>query len=112
MKAAGTRIFLPHNPAPYLADWLFEVGPAAGDREIGYSDLAAWQDITGIELEPWEGRLLRRLSRAWLNEQWQARKAARPAPFSGIDDTPKSVRESVAEQMAAMFRALAGRSKK
>lgn len=109
MKAKGETPLWPPNPAPYLTDWLMEIGPAvpgmAGLVGLGWRDLAAWQEITGIELEPWEARLLKGLSEIWASEQYHARSHDRPPPFSGLEDeeTAETVRDTVARQVRAMF---------
>ena len=96
----------PHNPAPFLTDWLFEIGPtkagAMGEVSISWSDLTSWQSITGIELEPWEGRLLCRLSGVFAEERYLARKRDRQIPWSGIEALPKLVQDKVQSQFAAL----------
>lgn len=108
LQDEGAVPLLPHNPAPYLTDWLFEIGPSIasgmGESPIGFRDLAAWQEIMGAELLPWEARVLIRLSDSWLAERQRARKADALAPYTGeIDDQPV-VRNRVAEQFKAMAR--------
>ncbi|WP_165913229.1 hypothetical protein [Novosphingobium sp. ST904] len=95
---------MPDNPAPYLTDWLIEIGPAApGGDPLGWRDLAAWQDITGIELEPWEGRLIRRLSTDFVSQRHKAEKADCPPPYTGIEDDIPAMRQRVSAQIAAIF---------
>tara|TARA_R110002072_G_scaffold38314_4_gene110916 strand:+ start:18670 stop:19011 length:342 start_codon:yes stop_codon:yes gene_type:complete len=94
---------LPSNPANYLTDWLFEIGPTIGEGLVGYQDMAAWQRISGVELMPWEARTLRRLSAEYSAERYRARKANCPPPYS---EQPAAVRDRVTEQFAAMMQAL------
>lgn len=93
----------PPNPAPYLTDWLFEIGPMTGGDVIGWLDLTAWQRITGIELTPWEARLIRRLSGEYALECLAARKPDRLMPYSGARDEIAARREALAAKVAAMF---------
>ena len=72
---------------------------------ITYRDLAAWQEISGVELLPWEGRLLRRLSGDFASQQHKARKADCAPPFTGLEDAEK-VKDRVSDQFAAMMRVL------
>lgn len=106
ITAQGGVPELPDNPAPYLVDWLFEIGPSSGDGAIGFPDLTAWQDITGVELTPWEARTLRRLSVEYLHQQYQSRDPGCPAPFSA---KLQAGRERVSKQFEAMAKSLAAR---
>lgn len=108
MLDEGKSPIFPDNPASYLSDWLFDIGPSVaggmGEAPIGYRDMQAWSEITGVELLPWEARILRRLSGAYLAQKNDARKADCPAPYTGEDEAP---RDKVTDQFAAMFKSLA-----
>lgn len=86
LEAVGTY----HPPMPpcdahYLVDHLFEIGPTApagaGEGAISHVDLAAWMGNTGICLNAWEARTLRRLSMDYLGESHKATKRGHPAPW-------------------------------
>lgn len=85
LRADGLDPALPPCDAPYLADYLFEIGPSAsggmGDGPIGHGDIAAWMANTGIRLTPWEARTLRRLSVDYVAESHKATKRNCPAPW-------------------------------
>lgn len=71
MEAQGQQPPLPPmGAAGHLVGYLFEVGPvgygAMGPVPLSHSELAAWQANTGIELNAWEARALRRLSMDYL----------------------------------------------
>lgn len=91
MAARGEHIPIPPNPARYLTDWLFEIGPSVpggmAPAPIGWRDITAWQDLTGVELLPWEARVLRRLSRDFVTASREARERNCPMPWSGIETT-------------------------
>ena len=110
MRDEGTSPLLPSNPLPYLTDWLFEIGPSVaagmGEGPIGFRDLVAWQEIMGVELQPWEARVLLRLSGEYLGEKHRARKPDCPAPYTGEREVQQVARDRVAEQFKAMARAL------
>lgn len=76
----------------YLLNWLFEVGPTQpagmGSGPVTFQELAAWQQQAGIELQPWETSLLRRLSVEYLNESYEATNAARPPPYGELHRSP------------------------
>lgn len=107
MRVKGIDPNLPDNPAPYLVEYLFEVGPTVsagmGPVILGWRDLQAWQELIGIDLAPWELRLLRRLSADYLSQSLKAEKPDCPAPFLGKDEID---REAVGQRVQNAFRAL------
>lgn len=109
MKADDIAPSLPWNPLPYIVEFLMEIGPVlpAGMSigKIEWRDIAAWQDVTGIELEPWEARMIRRLSADYLSEMRRAEKPDAPAPFTEEDQT-EARREAVARKVENAFKAL------
>lgn len=111
MEARGLPVHWPRNPAPYLIDWLLEVGPTAagamGESFIGWQDLAAWSQITGIEPDPWEARTLRRLSMAYLHQQLAARKPNCAPPY--VPGLGAEVQDKVTQQFRAMVEGLKNR---
>lgn len=52
-----------------------------GPTALTYQEIAAWQRVTGIELQPCEAQWLRRLSSEWIGEQQQACKHFAPPPW-------------------------------
>lgn len=69
----------------YLLDLLWEMGPTMpGGMSAGpvtHTEIVAWCALTGIQLEPWEARCVRRLSVAHLNESQSATKRDAPSPW-------------------------------
>jgi len=104
----GDQAVLPENPASYLTDWLFDIGPSGpGGDTLGWLDIAAWQEISGVDLEPWEGRLIRRLSGEYGSMKYKAEKADCPAPYTA--DLPvHEVRSRVDDQFRAMLAGMRG----
>lgn len=76
---------LPPNPAPHLTDRLIEIGlseaAGMGAGPLSWQTIAAWQRLTAVPLEPWEARLLRRLSVAYLAEGRRAEDETCPPPW-------------------------------
>jgi hypothetical protein len=60
----------------YLVEYLFEFGPTMaagmGSAPLAPSEIEAAQRLLGIQLQPWEARLLLRLSREYLEESHRA----------------------------------------
>lgn len=102
MQEQGECPAYPENPARYLTDWLFDVGPVVaggmGEAPIAYTDLQAWESISGVQLLPWEARTLRALSVDFVAERSRAREVC-PPPYSrfggaeraALDDKIKSM---------------------
>lgn len=105
-RALGEKAEMPENPAPYLTEWLFDAGPLGqGGDPVGWRDLIAWQEGVGIVLEPWEGRLIRRMSQDYAFMRFRAEKADCAAPYQR-DRPPEEARDKVSDQFAAMIGAL------
>jgi hypothetical protein len=96
---------MPPVDAEYLIGYLWEVGPtmAAGGYPgpITNEELRAWQSNTGITLQPWEARFLRRLSHEYLSESHRAEKRDAKAPWKAEEQKPE------VSDMQAAIRALA-----
>lgn len=69
----------------YLVIYLFEFGPTMpagmGSGPVTFQEMRAWQEMSGIELQPWEAALLRRLSGEYADESHKAVKRDRAPPF-------------------------------
>lgn len=106
---AGRPVDMPDNPAPYLTDWLFEIGPSVpngmGETVIGWPDLAGWQELIGVEVKPWEARLLRRLSRDFIAARYDAKEPGCRPPYDPIALNSAEAEDRVANQFKAMMAA-------
>jgi hypothetical protein len=92
----------------HLVEWLWDVGPTVaggmGGAPVESRHLLDWQAETGVTLQPWEAKLLRRLSRAYLAESMDADKQACPAPWSTAPTPDK--RKRIAEYRREQLRLL------
>jgi len=99
-KARKIEPRMPPNPAPHLTDRLIEIGiteaAGMGAGPISWLTIDAWKRATGVPIEPWEARLLRRLSSAYLAESRRAEAEACPPPWR----TAISAREREADEAA------------
>lgn len=87
---------MPPLPAPHIIDWLVEIGlsEAAGmsSGPISWQSIDAWCRRTGRDPAPWEARLLRSLSVAYVAEGRQAESENCPAPWrAGITQRERDV---------------------
>lgn len=93
MKADDIPVRMPPNPAPHFIDRLVEIGltesTGMGGAPLSWGSIAGWQSVVGIELQPWEARLIRKLSVEYLAENRRAEEPACPAPWQ----TERSARE-------------------
>jgi hypothetical protein len=74
------------DAAHYLISYLFEIGPTLaagmGNGPLTHAEIMAWQINTGIELQSWEARILKRLSNHYLAESQRATARDCPAPWA------------------------------
>lgn len=86
LKRRKIALQMPPNPAPHIFDWLIEIGlteaAGMGAAPISSRELAAWQGNTCVRLSPWEARLIRRLSSAYLAESRIAESETCPPPWN------------------------------
>lgn len=81
--------FMPDMPpldaGRYLIDYLMDVGPVMsggmGPAPITSADLVPWCEETGLRLQPWESKFIRRLSREYLAESQKAAERKCPPPW-------------------------------
>ena len=95
--------------AEYIADWLFEIGPVVpagmGKARIGWQDIAAWSALSGVEPEPWEAKLLRSLSGAYLAMSLDAEDPQCPAPYQDEASIARN-RRAVADKLERGFKTM------
>lgn len=85
---------------------LFDAGPVSSGGEglvpLSWLDLQAWQSVTGLTLQPWLLRLLRRLSGDYLMELNKGASVDAPPPWER-DLTPDR-RKKVAKHIRKVIR--------
>lgn len=101
---------MPPCPAPHLVAYLFEAGPlqpgGMAEAPLSHGELQAWQQNSGIVLQPWEARLLRRLSGSYLSAMSEARAPSAPPPWKETPDVaPNPAR--IARDLKASLKELA-----
>lgn len=99
--AKGLELFYPPVPecvAYLVAHWrdLGRVGTTGmGAMRLSCLEVAAWVDLTGNSLEPWEVEAVRAMSTAFLAETHEAEDPGRPPPWEP-EDTEVKVAEKAA----------------
>lgn len=85
MKKDGIPIRMPPNPLPHFVAWFVEIGisesKGMGASPLSWREINEWQRATGVELSPWEAKLIRRLSTEYLAEGRKAESENHPAPW-------------------------------
>lgn len=106
----GDALAMPPCEAYHLVAYLFEIGPTVvngmGEAPITQSDVAHFQSNTGIALDAWQARTLRRLSLVYLSASYKAKKQDCLAPWQEADYAV-SPSQHKANKMRASIRALA-----
>lgn len=101
----------PVEEAGYLIDYLMEVGPVTSGgmsaAAISYSEIAAWSQITGTIISPWDAHMLRYLSRVYVNQYADSKDPRAPAPWQ--DSMPIEDRRAA---VVAGLKALSSRGAK
>lgn len=113
-EAEGMPLLMPPvSDAAHLVGYLFEVGPLSwagmGEVPVSQVDIQAWQANTGIELEAWEARALRRLSAAYVDQLCKSRAPACPQPWAP-EVLPEDTRTAVHNKVKGALSALAAMS--
>lgn len=96
---------MPPNPAPHMIDRLVEIGlteaAGMGAGPITWQSIDAWCNRACIDLAPWESRLLRNLSVAYLAEGRKAESENCPPPWRA-DITEREKEIELARLMAVL----------
>ena len=89
---------MPPNPAPHIVNRLIEMGlteaAGMGVAPLSWREIDAWCARTGVDLDPWEARLIRRLSAEYLAEGRRAESETCPPPWRG-EVTPQEMNAEV-----------------
>lgn len=96
MKKTGISPQMPDSPMPHVIDRLTEIGLTGSNgmsaTPLSWGEIAAWQTNTRIRLCPWEARLIRSLSAAYVAESRRAEEETCPPPWRGeVTEAEKAV---------------------
>lgn len=108
----GEAIEMPplRREAYYLIEYLLEVGPTGRDGAVvEWSEIQAWQAMSGVHLSAWDAHMLRRLSAAFSKEVKRAESAAALPPLNPYitEEHRKSVSTRIGVEFGAMAKSLA-----
>ena len=54
---------------------------------MSWKEIHAWLEVADRQLSPWEIDMIRQMSRAYVDEYYQAKDKMRPQPFSDVEMT-------------------------
>lgn len=74
-----------------------------GEAAITWEAMAAWTQHTGIELDAWEARTIRRLSATYLSQRHDAVKPDCPEPYADEAKPDMEPDDPVSRQFKAMM---------
>lgn len=100
MKKDGIEPRMPPNPLPHLINWLIEIGitesTGTGPKPLSWREIRAWQSNVHVRLAPWEARLLRHLSVAYIAQGRKAESENCPAPWhTEVTQREREIEEEV-----------------
>lgn len=99
MKQAGLAVQMPPNPAPHIINWLIEIGLTGSNgmaaTPLDWREIEAWQRMTGVCLNAFEGRLIRKLSVEYVAEGRRAEDERCSAPWAAsVSDGDRKISEA------------------
>ena len=89
---------MPECDADYILTYLFELGISIGDQALTHSEIQNWQLNTGVELNAFEARTLKKLSENYLSESHKAKAEDAETPWI---DAPRYMSVSYFKSMKA-----------
>lgn len=105
MTAGKVSPPMPPNPMPHFILWFTEIGmveaAGMGSAPLSWREIEAWQRSVRICLTPWQARMMRSLSVAYLAQKAKSELTTDPAPWSA-SATP-SARAADEAALDAMF---------
>lgn len=99
MTADKVTPTMPPNPMPQFVLWFTEVGmveaAGMGTAPLSWREIEAWQRNVAIHLPPWQARLMRSLSVAYIAQKAKSELTTDPAPWnSGVTRSERAADEA------------------
>lgn len=106
-RNGGSPRFPSVGDADYVITYWHDLGVveagAMGPIPLSSKEILSWQECTGIELQPWEFRALREMSRSYLIQHEESKKPECPPPFG--DPVNEFDRNLVSKKVSNAFKA-------
>lgn len=95
----GVTIVVPEMKCSYLFDYLLQVGTMSfngmANVPLSWQELNAWVQVTGITLNEWELRVIRRASEVYVNQLELSKKPDAPMPERIIEQDPRKLAKHI-----------------
>jgi hypothetical protein len=97
-------IQMPPVPLPHLVQWWTEIGVVGSNgmsaTVLPWSEIAAWQVNTSVKLSPWESRIIRALSQAYVQQSRISEDETCPPPWRGeVTEAEKAAEIAVLDEV-------------
>lgn len=106
-RNGGFPLFPSVGDADYVITYWHDLGVvesgAMGPIPLSSKEILSWQECTGVELEAWEFRVLRDMSRRYLIQYEESKKPECPPPFG--DPVNEFDRAVVSKKVGNAFKA-------
>lgn len=91
---------MPPLPLPHIIERWTEIGMTGSNgmaaTPLAWAEIAAWQTSTCVRLSPWEARLIRALSIAYLHQRRISEDETCPSPWRGeVSEAEKAAEISI-----------------
>lgn len=91
---------MPPLPLPHIIERWTEIGMTGSNgmsaTPLPWAEIAAWQANTGVRLSPWEARLMRALSIAYVHQSRISEDETCPSPWRGeVTEAEKAAEISI-----------------
>jgi hypothetical protein len=95
---------MPPLPLPHMIERWSEIGLTGSNgmsaTPLSWAEIAAWQTCTGIKLSPWESRLIRALSLAYVAQSRISEDETCPPPWRGeVTEAEKAAEVAVLDSV-------------
>ena len=78
------------NGFGYLLDYFIELGAVSSAHEgiqaLSFTEIKAWCELMNTKLRPWEVKIIRKMSSAYVGMDYKARKPETQAPHMSQKD--------------------------
>lgn len=93
----------------HIIECLFAIGPTLasglGPCSLTYQEINAYMQSTGTHLQPWEIKILRHLSNAYVSESYKSTDANCPPPWQPRDVSQEN-RDAISKKISDTMRSL------
>ncbi|WP_294036265.1 hypothetical protein [Sphingopyxis sp.] len=105
MKRDKINPRMPPNPMPHFIEWFTDIGMVESGgmaaAPLGWTTIANWQQGMAVTLEPWEVKLLRDLSIAYLAQKSNSELTTDAPPWGvpGVTQSERAADEAALEDV-------------